>query len=338
MASYFKKRNINFSLKTYFVDAFGAMAMGLFASLLIGTIFKTVYTYTGIKLFENMSAFGSAVSGPAIAVAVGMALNAPKLVLFSLCAVGYGAMTIGGAGGPFLTYIAAVVSCEAGKLVSNTSKLDIIVTPSVTIGIGTALIMWIGAPIATAVSKIGVFLMECTTYHPFIMGIIISVLVGIALTLPISSAAICASIGLTGIAGGAAAAGCCAHMIGFAFMSFRENGFGGLVAQGVGTSMLQMGNLTKKPILWIPPVIASAVTGPLSTCIFKLETVTGVNSGMGTCGLVGPIDILSSGLDAFGILGLVLICFVLPALISVSVCEIFRKLKWIEHGDLKLDL
>lgn len=337
MASYFSKRNIRFSLKAYFVDAFGAMAMGLFASLLIATIFKTVYDYTNVLLFLKMSQFGSSVAGCAIAVSIGTALNAPPLVLFSLCAVGYGAMTIG-AGGPFLAYIASVIACEAGKLLSKTSKLDIIVTPTITIAAGTAIIMWIGAPIASAVTAFGNFIMECTAYQPLIMGIIVSVLVGMALTLPISSAALCASVGLVGIAGGAAAAGCCAQMVGFAVMSFRENGFGGLIAQGLGTSMLQMGNITRKPIIWLPTIITSAITGPISTCIFKLKTVTAVSSGMGTCGLVGPIDIMSSGLDNFGIWGMVLICFILPAFITFSISEAFRKLGWIKPGDLKLDL
>lgn len=337
MASYFKKRNINFSLKTYFVDAFGAMAMGLFASLLIATIFGTIYDYTHISFFLKMKEFGYGAQGCAMAVAIGYALQAPNLVLLSLCAVGYGATTVG-AGAPFVAYIASVIACEAGKLLSKTTKLDIIITPTITIGVGTAVVLWLGGPISYVITLFGNFIMESTTYHPFIMGIIVSVLIGIALTLPISSAAICASIGLVGLAGGAATAGCCAQMIGFAVMSFRENGFGGLVAQGLGTSMLQMGNITRKPIIWLPPIIASAITGPLSTCLFRLENPIAVASGMGTCGLVGPIGVISGGLNNFEILGMVLICFVLPALITFSISEAFRKLGWIKPGDLKLDL
>ena len=335
--SYFKDRNIKFSLKAYFVDAFGAMAMGLFASLLIATIFGTIYDYTHIEFFLKMKEFGYGAQGCAMAIAIGNALQAPTLVLLSLCAVGYGATTVG-AGAPFVAYIASVIACEAGKILSKTTKLDIIITPTITIGVGTAVILSVGGPISAAITWFGNFIMETTTYHPFIMGIIVSVLIGIALTLPISSAAICASIGLVGLAGGAATAGCCAQMIGFAVMSFRENGFGGLIAQGLGTSMLQMGNITRKPIIWLPPIIASAVTGPLATCVFKLTNPVAVASGMGTCGLVGPIGMLSDGANTFEWIGIALICFVLPAFLTFSISEIFRKLKWIKSGDLKLDL
>ncbi len=337
MAGFFKERNITLSPKVYFVDAFGAMAMGLFASLLIATIFGTIYDYTKVEFFLKMKTFGIGAQGCAMAVAIGAALKAPNLVLFSLCAVGFGATSIG-AGGPFLVYVATLLSCEAGKLVSKTTKLDIIITPTVTIAVGTAVILWLGAPITTVVVAFGKFIVECTTYHPFVMGILVSVSIGIALTLPISSAAICASIGLVGLAGGAATAGCCAHMIGFAVMSFRENGVGGLVAQGVGTSMLQMGNLSKKPVLWFPPVITSAITGPIATCVFKMTNSVPVASGMGTCGLVGPIGVMSGGLDTFGWIGLALVCFVLPAVITLAISECFRKLGWIKNGDLKLDL
>ena len=337
MASFFQKRNISFSPKVYFVDAFGAMAMGLFASLLIATIFGTIYDYTKIEFFLKMKEFGYGAQGCAMAVAIGAALKAPSLVLLSLCAVGYGATTVGAAG-PFLTYVASLIACEAGKLVSKTTKLDIIITPTVTIAVGTAIILWLGIPLSTVITSFGNFVMECTHYHPFVMGILVSVLIGIALTLPISSAAICASIGLVGLAGGAATAGCCAQMIGFAVMSYRENGVGGLIAQGLGTSMLQMGNITKKPIVWLPPTIAAAITGPIATCIFKMTNSVAVASGMGTCGLVGPIGVMSSGLDNFGWLGLVLVCFILPAVITLAISECFRKLGWIKPGDLKLDL
>lgn len=337
MLSFFKKRNISLSPKVYFVDAFGAMAMGLFASLLIATIFKTIYDYTHVDFFLNMHNFGKNAQGCAMAISIGVALKAPTLVLLSLCAVGYGAASAG-AGGPFLVYVATLLSCEMGKLVSKATKLDIIITPTVTIAVGTAIVLWLGAPVTTAVVAFGNFVMECTHYHPFIMGILVSVLIGIALTLPISSAAICASIGLVGLAGGAATAGCCAQMIGFAVMSFRENGIGGFVAQGLGTSMLQMGNIAKKPIIWLPPTIASAITGPIATCVFKMSNSIPVASGMGTCGLVGPIGVMSSGLDTFGWIGLVLVCFVLPAVITLAISEAFRKLGWIKNGDLKLDL
>lgn len=337
MISFFKKKNISLSPKVYFVDAFGAMAMGLFASLLIATIFGTIYDYTQIEFFLKMKEFGYGAQGCAMAVAIGASLKAPSLVLLSLCAIGYGATTVG-AGAPFLAYIASLVACETGKLVSKSTKLDIIITPTVTIAVGTAIILWLGTPVSTAVMAFGNFIMECTHYHPLTMGILVSVLVGIALTLPISSAAICASIGLVGLAGGAATAGCCAQMIGFAVMSFRENGLGGLVAQGLGTSMLQMGNIARKPVIWLPPTIAAAITGPIATCVFKMENSIPVASGMGTCGLVGPIGVISGGLDTFGTIGLVLVCFILPAVITLAISETFRKLGWIKHGDLKLDL
>ncbi len=335
--SYLKNKNIKLSAKAYFVDAFGAMAMGLFASLLVATIFGTIYDYTHIEFFLKMKEFGYGAQGCAMAIAIGNSLQAPTLVLLSLCAVGYGATTVG-AGGPFVAYIASLIACESGKFLSKTTKLDIIVTPTITIGVGTAVILFVGGPISTAITWFGNFIMETTTYHPFIMGIIVSALIGIALTLPISSAAICASIGLVGLAGGAATAGCCAQMIGFAVMSFRENGFGGLVAQGLGTSMLQMGNITRKPIIWLPPTIAAAITGPLATCLFKLTNPVAVASGMGTCGLVGPIGMLSDGASTFEWIGIALICFILPAVITLAISEIFRKLKWIKLGDLKLDL
>lgn len=337
MLSFLKKKNITLSPKVYFVDAFGSMAMGLFASLLIATIFGTIYDYTKIEFFLKMKEFGYGAQGCAMAVAIGASLKAPSLVLLSLCAVGFGSTTVG-ASAPLLAYVASLISCEVGKLVSKTTKLDIIITPTVTIAVGTAIILWLGAPVSTIVTAFGNFIMECTHYHPFVMGILVSVLIGIALTLPISSAAICASIGLVGLAGGAATAGCCAQMIGFAVMSYRENGLGGLIAQGLGTSMLQMGNITRKPIIWLPPTIAAAITGPIATCVFKMTNPVAIASGMGTCGLVGPIGVLSGGLDTFGVLGLILVCFILPAVITLAISETFRKLGWIKPKDLKLDL
>jgi len=264
--------------------------------------------------------------------------------------VGFAANAIGGAGGPLAVYFVAIVATECGKLVSKETKIDIIVTPIVTTLVGIGLSCLIAAPIGTAAKAIGSAVMWATELQPFFMGILVSVIIGIALTLPISSAAICAAFGLTGLAGGAAVAGCCAHMIGFAVMSFKENRWGGLVAQGIGTSMLQMPNLVKNPRCWIPPVVASAVTGPLATCLFRLQmNGAPVSSGMGTCGLVGQIGVytgwvndVASGakaaITAMDWIGLVLICFVLPALISWLVCQLLRKWNWIKEGDLKLDL
>ena len=241
-------------------------------------------------------------------------------------------------------YLIAIVAAEAGKLVSKETKVDILVTPAVTILVGTGLSVLFAPAIGKAASAVGSVIMWATELQPLLMGIVVSVLVGVALTLPISSAAICAALGLTGLAGGAAVAGCCAQMIGFAVMSYRENGVGGLVSQGLGTSMLQMPNIIRNPRIWIPPTLAAAVTGPIATCLFRLEmNGPAVSSGMGTCGLVGQIGVYTGWVEsgkvvtAFDWLGLVLICFVLPAVLSVIFCEFMRKKGYIKDGDLKLD-
>ncbi len=339
VSAFLKKKGVSLSAKTYFVDAFSAMAMGLFASLLIGTIFATIATQTGIEFFNEMSNYAKAVQGSAMALAIGVSLGANGLVLFSLCAVGHCA---NGFGGPLGVFVISLVACEIGKLVSKETKIDILVTPTVIIAVGTALSLLIGPAISYIMEACGTAIMSFTELQPFWMGILVSVTVGIALTLPISSAAICASIGLVGLAGGAATAGCCAQMVGFAVMSFKENRWGGLVAQGLGTSMLQMGNICKNPRIWLPPTIASAITGPIATCVFKLQIAADnpVASGMGTCGMVGPIGIMSeSGFgSAFDWAGLVLVCIVLPAILTPAIAFVFRKIGWIKDGDLKLEL
>ena len=343
-----KRKNIVISAKRYGVDALGAMAQGLFCSLLIGTIIKTIGQQVGIEFLVNIGTYASAMAGPAMACAIGYALQADPLVLFSLIAVGYSANELGGAGGPLAVLVIAIIAAELGKAVSKETKVDILVTPAVTIFIGVALSYAIAPPIGAAASAVGQIIMWATELQPFLMGILVSVIVGVALTLPISSAAICAALGLTGLAGGAAVAGCCAQMVGFAVMSFRENRWGGLVSQGIGTSMLQMGNIVKNPRIWIPPTLASAITGPIATCIFKL-TMNGaaVSSGMGTCGLVGQIGVYTgwvadiaagtkTAITAFDWIGLVLICFVLPAILSWFFGNILRKIGWIKEDDLKL--
>ena len=364
--AFLQRKNIVFSGKRYGIDALGAMAQGLFCTLLVGTILNTIGQQFGIEFLNRIivtlkagdnaaitytiGGLASAMVGPGIAVAIGFALGAPQMVLFSLIPVGFAANAIGGAGGPLAVYFVAIVASEFGKLVSKETKIDILVTPIVTILVGIGLSCLIAAPIGKAASAVGTAVNWATEQQPFLMGILVSVIIGIALTLPISSAAICAALGLTGLAGGAAVAGCCAHMIGFAVMSFKENRWGGLVAQGIGTSMLQMPNLVKNPRCWIPPVLASAITGPIATCLFKLQmNGAPVSSGMGTCGLVGQIGVytgwvndIASGAKAaitsMDWIGMVLICFVLPAILSWVFCEILRKLNWIKEGDLKLDL
>ena len=367
LRTFLKRKNITFSLQRYGIDALGAMAQGLFCTLLVGTILNTLGQQFDIDFLnqtivtlkdatgENQISYtvgglASALVGPGIAVAIGFALQAPPLVLFSLIVVGFAANAMGGAGGPLAVYVIAIVACECGKLVSKETKVDILVTPIVTILVGVGVSSVVAAPIGAAASAVGDFVKWATVLQPFWMGILVSVVIGIALTLPISSAAICAALGLTGLAGGAAVAGCCAQMVGFAVMSFRENRWGGLVAQGVGTSMLQMPNIVKNPRIWIPPTLASMITGPLATCLFKLEmNGSAVSSGMGTCGFVGQIGVytgwvadVASGAKAaimpMDWIGLVLICFVLPAILSVVFCNVLRKIGWIKENDLKLDL
>lgn len=271
--SFLQRKNIEVSLKRYGIDAMSAMAQGLFASLLIGTIINTLGTQLNIALLTQpvaviggteytIGGLASAMSGPAMAAAIGYALKAPALVLFSLITVGFAANALGGAGGPLAVYLIAIVAAELGKAVSGETKVDILVTPVVTIFTGILLSSWFAPAIGQAAMQTGTFIMWATTLQPLLMGILVSAFMGIALTLPISSAAICAALGLTGLAGGAALAGCCAQMVGFAVMSWKENGLGGLVSQGLGTSMLQMGNIVKNPRIWIAPIVTSMITGP----------------------------------------------------------------------------
>ena len=358
MKEFLQKKDIEISLKRYGIDALSAMAQGLFASLLIGTILNTLGT-VGISIFSSTIAtvngidytiggLASAMSGPAMACAIGYALHCPPLVLFSLITVGFGANALGGAGGPLAVFFIAILASECGKLVSKETKIDILVTPITTILVGIAT-SYIFAPfIGSVAMKLGDIIMIATDLQPFLMGIIVSVLVGIALTLPISSAAICAALGLTGLAGGAALAGCCAQMIGFAIISFKENGVGGLISQGIGTSMLQMANIIKNPRIWIAPIVTSAITGPIATCIFKLQmNGAAVSSGMGTCGLVGQIGVysgwisdiangLKASITAMDWLGLVLISFILPAIICPIIHYFVVKMGWVKEGDMKL--
>ena len=358
------RKNIVFSAKRYFIDAMGAMAQGLFCTLLVGTILNTLGQQLHIGfLTEVIVTLGkgegavtytigglcSAMVGPGMAVAIGRALEAPPLVLYSLIPVGFATNFMGGAGGPLAVLFVAIVAAELGKAVSKETKIDILVTPIVTVLVGVGFAALIAAPVGTAASAVGQAIMWATELQPFFMGIIVSVVIGVALTLPISSAAICAALGLTGLAGGAAVAGCCAQMVGFAVMSFRENRWGGLAAQGLGTSMLQMGNIIKNPRIWIAPTLASAITGPLATCLFHFEmNGAAVSSGMGTCGLVGQIGVYTGWVNDIAAgtkaaitpmdwAAMALICFVLPAVLSVLFCEIERKLGWIKEGDLKLN-
>lgn len=358
----------------YFIKAMGAMALGLFASLLIGTIFDTVATYANLPFLATVASYAKAATGMAIGVAIAHALGAHPLVMFSAAAVGamanaMGAVMLDGAiiswaatakgeqgvfysAGPAGAFFAVIIACEIGMLVSKKTKVDVLVTPVVTIlcGFGAS---WLLCPLVSYVMYyLGVFIATATTLQPLLMGIVISVVVGVILTLPISSAAICAMIfsqaaidaaALNGtdegllLAGGAAAVGCCAQMVGFAVASFRENKWGGIVSQGLGTSMLQMGNICKRPQIWIPPTLAAAIIGPISTMIFKLKCA-GVAAGMGTCGMVGPIGVINATEKGPMLwIGLALCCIVLPAVLSLIFSEIMRKLGWIKQNDMLLE-
>ncbi len=358
------RKDIVFSAKRYGIDALGAMALGLFGSLLIATIFNAIGLIPPLAFFKTIGGYGAQAAGPAMAVAIAFALKAPPLVMYSSALVGLIANSQGGAGGPLAVLLIAVVAVECGKAVSKETKVDILVTPFVTVFVGGVLAILVAPHIGTAVGFIGKFIGWATFLQPFLMGVVISVVVGVALTLPISSAAICAAIGLSGVAalasgtmtpdqvhgvalaGGAAVAGCCAQMVGFAVISFKENGWGGLVSQGLGTSMLQMPNIIRNPRIWIPATLASAITGPLATCVFKLQMYgAAINSGMGTCGLLGPIGIVLGWFDkaypasvgAFDWIGLLLVCFVLPALLSLGFATLLRRIGWIKENDMKLD-
>lgn len=363
-------------LSRYFIDAMGSMALGLFASLLIGTIFGTVYKYTDLEIFNTVATFAKGATGAAIGVAIAHRLESSPLVMFSCAAVGAMSNAMGAiigkdgsllrwavtendgsgifyAAGPAGAFFAVIFACELGRLVSKKTKVDILVTPVVTLIAGFAA-SWLLCPLVSYVMYyLGAFVSFATTFQPLLMGIALSVVMGVVLTLPISSAAICAmifsesayAVAVTNgteegflLAGGACVAGCCAQMVGFAVISFRENRWGGIISQGLGTSMLQMGNIIKKPVIWLAPTLASAVTGPISTMIFGLQC-KGVAAGMGTCGLVGPLGVIdaTASPDARMWIGLLLVCVVLPAVFSFLFNEIFRKLGWIETGDMKID-
>ena len=370
-AKYCKEQNIEFSTKRIFIDGLGGMAHGLFASLLIGCIINTIGMYVPLLKDIVVNPWGSealaganlliasktaayAVQGAAMAAAIAYSMKAPPFVMYSTLAVGFAANALGAQGGPLAVFFVVVIAVFAGKLVSKRTPIDIIITPFVTIVVGVLFAFLIAPPIGKGAVLLGDLVMKATALQPFWMGIAVSVLVGIALTLPISSAAICSVLGLTGLAGGAAVAGCCAQMVGFAVMSFKENRWGGLVSQGLGTSMLQMPNIVRNPRVWIAPTLASAITGPIATCVFHLEmNGAPINSGMGTCGLCGLIGVwtgwvspseeaIAKGAAAmsptgFDWLGLILVAIVLPAILAPLINMVCRRLGWVKDGDLKLD-
>ena len=398
--SFFQQQNIEFSFDRIMIKGLGGMAHGLFASLLIGTVLATVGTIifrasgnpaNAVGLFFNnngavgdtaikygINYFTSLAQGAAMAVAIGYAMSAPRYVLFSLCTVGIAANIGGGKAGPLAVFVIAVIAIFFGKLVAGRTPVDLIVTPSVTIIVGVLMAKLIGPPIGKIGDALGTLINMAVVQKPFVMGLLVSVLMGIILTLPISSAAICAALGILGLAGGAATAGCCAHMMGFAVCGYRDNKIGGAVAIGLGTSMLLVPNLLRKPILWLPPVITSAITGPLATVVFKMtQNQAAVSSGMGTCGIVGPLGVIfgwltgnpaavestqaavaaaeaagdtaraanlqnmipyfeASSVNGFNILGMLLICFILPVVLTWIFLTLFRKAGAIKDGDYTL--
>ncbi len=346
--------------KRYFIDAMGAMAQGLFASLLIGTIFKALGMIPKLEFLADIGGYAQAMAGPAMAAAIAYSLKAHPLVIFSSAAVGYAANSLGKAGGPLAVFFIAIIAVEVGMLVSKKTKVDIIVTPFVTIFVGGVLSLYVAPYIGALAGRISDFIGWASLQAPFVSAIIVSVVIGVVLTLPISSAAICAGLTLTGsaaaqggseglaIAGAAAVAGCCAQMVGFAIISFRENKWGGLLSQGIGTSMLQMPNIVRHPQIWIAPTLASAITGPLAVCVFNLRMYgAAINSGMVTCGFLGPIGMVlgwyspengyTAEVTVLNWIGLVLVCFILPAVLSFIFNMILRKIGWIKDGYMKLE-
>ena len=372
---YCKEQNIEFSVNRIFIDGLGGMAHGLFASLLIGCIINTIGMYVpllkdivvnpwasealaGDNLLIACKTAAYAVQGAAMAAAIAYSMKAPPFVIYSCLAVGYAANALGAQGGPLAVFFVTIFAVKAGKLVSKRTPMDIIVTPFVTIVVGVLVSFLIAPPIGKLAVALGQLVMKATALQPFLMGIFVSALMGIILTLPISSAAICAGLGLVGLAGGAAVAGCCAHMVGFAVASYRENKVEGLLSQGLGTSMLQVPNLVRKPILWMPAVVASIVNGPIATCVFKLQmNGAAINSGMGTSGLCGQIGLITGwanplvennpalGVDlaaatanpAMNWIGLIIVSFVIPAVVALATSEFMRKKGWIQLGDYSLN-
>ncbi len=332
---FFERKKIKFSLKAYFIDAMGAMAYGLFASLLIGTILGTIGTEFNIPILVEIANYAKSVTGAAIGVAIAMSLNAPLFVVVSVAAVGMAGNSIGSIA---CAYIASIIATEVGKMVSKETKIDIILTPTVTISVGVLIAKFIGPYIANLMSALGVVIMQATEMQPFLMGIIVAVIVGMVLTLPISSAALCIMLDLSGLAAGAATAGCAAQMIGFAIASYKENGFGGFLAQGIGTSMLQVPNIFKNPFIWVAPTLASVITGPVATVVFKMENIS-TAAGMGTSGFVGPIGVFTAqGVNVNTITSVVVVCFVLPAILAFIFDKGMRKIGLVKDGDMKLDI
>ncbi len=330
---FLKKKGIDLSLKTYFVTGLSCMALGLFSSLIIGLIIRTAGEQLDIELLITAGQMAMDLMGPAVGVAVAYGLKAPPLVLFASSVAGaFGAVE----GGPAGAYVAALLAAEAGKLVSGSTKVDIIATPMITIFIGFFAAEYVGVVINQGMLAFGDLINWSVDQHPLLMGMLVASLMGLALTSPVSSAAIAIMIGLEGLAAGAATVGCSAQMVGFAVSSYRENGIGGLLALGIGTSMLQIGNAIKNPFILLPPTIAGALLAPIATILFQLQN-TPEGAGMGTSGFVGQIFTFTAMEFSWLIaVYIILLHFAGPALLSFSVSEYLRKKELIRFGDMKI--
>ena len=347
-------------MKKFFIDGLSGMAQGLFATLIIGTIIQQIGTFVGGTpgaLIYVVGKMAASMTGAGIGVGVARKFNADQLVVVSAATAGMvgafagkllagqvlteGNMLLIGPGEPLGAFLAAYAAIELGGLLSGKTKIDIILTPLVSIGCGSAVGLILGPPISTFMAWLGSLINWGTEQQPLVMGVVVSVLMGMILTLPISSAAIGVVLNLSGLAAGAATIGCCCNMIGFAVASFRENGIGGFIAQGIGTSMLQVPNILKKPIIWLPAILSSAILGPVGTMLLKM-TSNATGSGMGTAGLVGQImtwqTMVPSEPATIVLIKILVIQIILPAVVTLAISEFMRKNNWIKFGDMKLDL
>lgn len=347
-------------LDRIFIEGLSGMAQGLFATLIIGTIIQQAGTFIGGSTGNLIYAVGkvaAALTGAGIGVGIARKLDGSHLVVASAATAGMvgafaskllagqviqdGAMVFAGPGEPLGAFVAAYIAIECGILISGKTKLDIILTPLVCIGTGSAVGVFVGPPISRFMNWLGSLINWGTQQQPFIMGIVVSVLMGMILTLPISSAAVGIILNLSGLAAGAATIGCCCNMVGFAVASFRENKFGGFLAQGIGTSMLQVPNIVRKPIIWLPAILSSAILGPVGTMVLHM-TSNATGSGMGTAGLVGQIMtwqvMTQTEAQMVVLMKILVIQILLPALVTLGISEFMRKRKWIKFGDMKLEL
>lgn len=339
MKDFLIRKDIQLSPKRYFVDAMGAMAYALFATLLVGTILKTIGQSFDISfLSETVWPIANQATGPAIAMAIAYSLRAPQLVMFSSCLVGIASYNLGG---PLGVFIASIVAVECGKTVSGETKLDILLTPVITVLVGIGIAYLIGPAIAQLMKSLGQIIVLATETNPIAMGAIIATVVGLVLTLPISSAALCLMLELEGTAAGAATIGCCAQMIGFAVISFKDNGWKGVLPQGIGTSMLQMPNIYKNWRIWIPPTLAATIIGPIATRYFEMKN-TALEAGMGTCGLVGQIGTFNAMQEHSSnttiLINIVILHFLAPGIIAYLIYRIMRNKQWIKDGDMTLQI